>query len=100
MLTPCAAHWNLWHQPLVYVGITTSDLQFPHPVMHRPEMTIKASRNALPGDFTEIIQLIESGKVNTDPWVTHQTSFDNLVEDFPGIIAADSGTIKAIIQIQ
>ena len=85
---------------LVYVGITTSDLQFPHPVMHRPEMTIKASRNALPGDFTEIIQLIESGKVNTDPWVTHQTSFDNLVEDFPGIIAADSGTIKAIIQIQ
>lgn len=85
---------------LVYVGITTSELQFPHPVMHRPEMTIKASRNALPDDFTEIIRLIEQGTVNTDPWVTHQSSFDTVIIDFPEIIAPDSGVIKAVIQIQ
>ena len=85
---------------LVYVGITTSELQFSHPVMHRPEMTIKASRNALPNDFAEIIRLIEDGKVNTDPWVTHQTTFDTVIKDFPQIIAPDSGVIKAVIQIQ
>jgi len=85
---------------LVYVGITTSDLQFAHPVMHRPEMTIKASRNALPGDFSAIIKLIETGKINTDAWVTHQSSFDTIIEEFPKIIAPDSGVIKAVIQIQ
>lgn len=85
---------------LVYVGITTSEINFPHPLMHRPEMTIKASRNALPGDFTEIIRLIEQGEVNTDPWVTHQTGFDQVAEDFPKFMAPDSGVIKAIIQIQ
>ena len=85
---------------LVYVGITTSELNFPHPLMHRPEMTIKASRNALPSDFTEIIRLIERGDVNTDPWVTHQTAFEQVAEDFPKFMAPDSGVIKAIIQIQ
>ena len=84
----------------MFVGITNSDIQFPHPLMHRPEMTIKASRNALPGDFTEIIRLIEQGSVDTGPWVTHQTSFDTVISDFPEIIAPDSGVIKAVIQIQ
>ena len=85
---------------LVYVGITTGDLTFAHPTMHRPEMTIKASRNALPGDFGQIIKLIEAGTVNTDPWVTHQTTFDSVIEDFPKLIAPDSGVIKAVIQVQ
>ncbi len=85
---------------LVYVGITTSDIQFPHPALHRPEITLKASRNALSQDFQEILRLMEDGTVNTDPWVTHSTSFDQLIEDFPQIIAPDSGVIKAVIQIQ
>ena len=33
---------------LVYVGITTENVTFPHPALHRREMTIKGSRNALP----------------------------------------------------
>ena len=37
---------------LVYVGITTSEIVFPHaPVFHRRELTLLASRNALPADF-------------------------------------------------
>jgi threonine dehydrogenase-like Zn-dependent dehydrogenase len=37
---------------LVYVGITQQELSFLHaPVLHRRELTILASRNALPGDF-------------------------------------------------
>lgn len=31
---------------LVYVGITTEEITFKHPVLHKPEATIKASRNA------------------------------------------------------
>ena len=84
---------------LVYVGITTSDITFAHPVMHRPEATLKASRNALPNDFTEIIKLIESGDVNTDPWITHRTHFGNVVEQFESFTDPASGVIKAIIQV-
>ena len=33
---------------LVYVGITTDEVKFRHPVFHRPEGTLLCSRNALP----------------------------------------------------
>ncbi|QDT04148.1 Putative L-galactonate oxidoreductase [Rubripirellula lacrimiformis] len=84
---------------LVYVGITTDELSFRHPVMHRPEATIKASRNALPPDFTRIIGLIEDGTINTDPWITHRTSFDGVLNDFESFTKPETGVIKAIIEV-
>ncbi len=84
---------------LVYVGITTDELSFKHPVMHRPEATIKASRNALPADFTRIIKLIEDGTINTDPWITHRTSFDGVLNDFDAFTKPETGVIKAIIEV-
>ena len=36
---------------LVYVGLSTLEISFPQPLMHRREMTIFASRNSLPKDF-------------------------------------------------
>ncbi|NBR12599.1 MAG: acetyl-CoA carboxylase carboxyltransferase subunit alpha [Alphaproteobacteria bacterium] len=44
---------------LVYVGVTSADIQFGHPLMHRRELTLLASRNALSPDFKKIIGLIE-----------------------------------------
>lgn len=84
---------------LVYVGITTDEICFKHPVMHRPEATIKASRNALPPDFTRIIGLIEDGTINTDPWITHRTSFDGVLDDFESFTKPETGVIKAIIEV-
>src|SRR5258706_42009 len=68
---------------LVYVGITTDEVKFRHPIFHRPEGTLLCSRNALPADFTRIIKLIEDGQINTQPWITHRAAFDDLVEVFP-----------------
>lgn len=84
---------------LVYVGITTDEISFKHPVMHRPEATIMASRNALPPDFTRIIGLIQDGTINTDPWITHRTSFDGVMNDFASFIKPETGVIKAIIEV-
>ncbi len=84
---------------LVYVGITTEEISFKHPVMHRPEASILASRNALPPDFTRIIKLIENGTINTDPWITHRTSFDGILNDFESFTKPETGVIKAIIEI-
>ena len=84
---------------LVYVGITTDEVTFKHPVMHRPEATIMASRNALPGDFTRIIGLIEDGTINTVPWITHRTGFDGVLDDFESFTKPETGVIKAIIEV-
>ena len=58
---------------LVYVGITTKEVTFKHPIFHRPEGTLLCSRNALPRDFSRIIRLIETGQIDTQPWITHRT---------------------------
>ncbi|QDT09418.1 zinc-binding alcohol dehydrogenase family protein [Planctomycetes bacterium K23_9] len=84
---------------LVYVGITTDELTFKHPVMHRPEASIVASRNALPPDFTRIIGLIEDGTINTDPWITHRTDFHAVLDDFESFTKPETGVIKAIIEV-
>lgn len=84
---------------LVYVGITTEEICFKHPTLHKPEMTLKGSRNALPADFKRIIGLIEDGTVDTDPWITHRTNFDDVIDQFESFTQPDSGVIKAVIEL-
>lgn len=84
---------------LVYVGITTGEISFRHPLLHKPELTLKGSRNALPADFTRIIGLIEEGTIDTDPWITHRTTFDEVIEQFEGYTRPESGVIKAVIAL-
>lgn len=85
---------------LVYVGITQQEVSFPHaPVMHRRQLTLLASRNALSGDFSRIISLIEDGRINTDPWITHRVPFAQLIEEFPGWLRPESGVIKAVVEM-
>ena len=85
---------------LVYVGITQSDLVFPHaPVMHRRELSLLASRNALSRDFARIIGLIEAGTIDTAPWITHRVPFADTIQQFPRLLETTSGVIKAVIEI-
>ncbi len=85
---------------LVYVGITQQEISFLHaPVMHRRELTILASRNALPPDFTRIIKLIEDGDLDTRPWITHHAQFEGMIGRFPDWIKPETGVIKAMVEI-
>jgi alcohol dehydrogenase len=85
---------------LVYVGITQHEVSFPHaPVMHRRELSVMASRNALPGDFTRIIKLIEDGRLDTGPWITHHAEFDEMIPVFPTWIKPETGVIKAMVTV-
>jgi len=85
---------------LVYVGITQQEISFLHaPVLHRREITIKASRNALPGDFQRIIALIEKGDIKTDPWITHRSDFESMPGLFPGWTLPETGVIKAMVAV-
>ena len=84
---------------LVYVGITTDEVSFPHPQLHKPEMTIKGSRNAHPDDFRRIIRLIEEGTIDTDPWITHRTRFEDMIGNFESYTRPETGVIKAIVEL-
>lgn len=84
---------------LVYVGITTDEVSFPHPALHRREMSVKGSRNALPSDFTRIIGLIEDGTINTTPWITHRTPFDDMIAEFESYTKPETGVIKAVVEV-
>jgi alcohol dehydrogenase len=84
---------------LVYVGITTEEVHFPHPLMHRREMTLYASRNALPADFGRIIRLIEESRLDTRPWITHRTPFDEMIANFPSYTRPETGVIKAMVEV-
>ena len=43
--------------------------------------------------------LIENGKVDTRPWITHRTPFDGVIDVFPAYTKPETGVIKAIIEL-
>ncbi len=94
-----ALHYLAQTGRLVYVGITTGEISFPHPVLHRSEATILGSRNALPNDFRRIIRLIEEGTINTLPWITHHVKFNDLTRDFERFTRPEAGAIKVIVDV-
>lgn len=84
---------------LVYVGLFIGEATFEDPLFHRREITLLASRNSLPEDFTEIIHLIESGKIDINTWVTHRANFDDLTNVFEKWLDPKSGVVKAMVSL-
>ncbi len=86
---------------LVYVGITQANIELPHaPIFHKRELDILASRNALSRDFTRIIDLISIGEIDTNPWITHRTSFEDMIGEFDSFTRPETGVIKAVVEVQ
>lgn len=83
---------------LVFVGLFIGDVTFHDPHFHRREMTLLSSRNSTPADFARIIALIEQGRIDTAPWITHRAAFDEMVGQFPAWLDPASGVIKAMVE--
>lgn len=81
---------------LVYVGLFQGEVTFFDPDFHRREITLFASRNALPADFKHIISKMESGQINTKAWLTHEAAFDDLPTVFENWLDPKSQVIKAM----
>ena len=85
---------------LVYVGITQQEISFLQaPALHRRELTIMGSRNALSRDFARIIDLIEDGSIDTGPWITHRANVDDMIAAFPSWLKPENGVIKAMVAL-
>jgi hypothetical protein len=83
---------------LVLVGIVLDDITFKDPEFHRREMTVLSSRNSLPENFKRIIRLMETGDINTQPWITHRATYDLFADQFPRWLNPETGVVKAMLE--
>jgi 2-desacetyl-2-hydroxyethyl bacteriochlorophyllide A dehydrogenase len=83
---------------LVFVGLVQDDITFHDPFLHRREITLLASRNALARDFTRIQSLVRSGAVDTRPWITHRAAADDMIDAFPMWLRPETGVLKAVVE--
>jgi 2-desacetyl-2-hydroxyethyl bacteriochlorophyllide A dehydrogenase len=82
---------------LVYVGLAQGEVTFNDPLFHRREMTLFASRNALPRNFTEIIAAMEAGSIDPLAWITHRCMLSEIPEKLPAWSQPSAGVIKAVV---
>jgi 2-desacetyl-2-hydroxyethyl bacteriochlorophyllide A dehydrogenase len=84
---------------LTFVGLFQGELTFNDPEFHRRELTVLSSRNARSEDFTRIIGLVESGRIDTDSWITHRAPFAEVITEFPHWTRPETGVLKAMIEV-
>jgi threonine dehydrogenase-like Zn-dependent dehydrogenase len=46
-----------------------------------------------------IVGLIEEGKIDTKPWITHRARFEDLPGQFPSYTRPETGVIKAVVEV-
>lgn len=83
---------------IVFVGLFVGEMRFDDPNFHRRELTLMASRNATATDFRGVIESIETGKVDTAPWITHRFSLEEVPEEFGSVIESTE-LRKAVIAV-
>lgn len=82
---------------LVFVGLVLDQIAFDDPTFHRREITLLASRNSA-RLFPEIIHLIESGQIDTRPWITHRLALAEVPDRFPDL-PRQPDLVKAMIEV-
>jgi 2-desacetyl-2-hydroxyethyl bacteriochlorophyllide A dehydrogenase len=84
---------------LVFVGLVKDNVTFDDPEFHRREMTVMSSRNGTASDFKWVIEKMESGAIDTTPWITHRAAFDDMIPQFPTWLDPATGVIKAMVEL-
>ncbi len=84
---------------IVFIGLFLGDIVFNDPYFHKKELTLKASRAALSSDFSRIIRLIEAGKIDPTPFITHRIKFDDVPTEFEKLFTYKGDLIKAVIEL-
>jgi len=83
---------------IIFVGLFQGEVSFHDPNFHRRELSVISSRNASSAEFGQVIAAIESGAVDTRPWITHRIDFAEVPHRFATMIA-DPLLRKAVIHL-
>ena len=81
---------------LVLVGLVQGSVSFDDPQFHRRELTVLSSRNSC-YEFPRIIRMIETGEIDTKPWVTHRLNLADVPAQFASLPGRPD-LVKAIIE--
>ena len=76
---------------LVYVSLVQADITFTDSELHRRELTLIRSRNATSADFTWAMQMVEDGRIDLAPWITHRAPGRQDGGRVPGLAESGSG---------
>lgn len=83
---------------LVFVGLVEARVALDDQLFHRREMTLLASRNSV-GNFPRIIESIEKGVIDTQPWITHRMKLSEVPKRFPQL-RRENFCVKAMIELE
>lgn len=85
---------------LVLVGHVKGDIRFSDPHFHSRELSLLASRNATPADFSWVIKRLRAGQIQLAEWITHQATPQSILRDFPTWLEPATGVIKAMLTFE
>ncbi len=83
---------------IVFVGLCLGEVSFDDPNFHRREISLLSSRNATASDFRRVIAMMESGEVDTSPWITHRMNLSDVPREFRKVVE-DPALRKAVIEV-
>lgn len=83
---------------IIFVGLFQGEVTFDDPNFHRREISLLSSRNATTAEFADVISSIESGRIDTGPWITHRLGLFDVPKSFASTISEGS-LRKAVIDV-
>ncbi|MDQ6417966.1 zinc-binding alcohol dehydrogenase family protein [Paenibacillus sp. LHD-117] len=84
---------------LIFVGLVKGDISFSDPEFHKRELTLMGSRNATVSDFEHVMEVLGSRDLDISPFITHRSSFDQMVDSFGSWLNPESKVMKAIVEL-
>ena len=85
---------------LVLVSVVNESITFSDPELHKREMTVLGSRNAVRADFERVMAAIEDRRVPLQRLLTHRTSLARVAADIPRWTTNKTGLVKALVEIE
>jgi len=91
--------WPAQGGRIVFASLVQGEIAFDDPNFHRRELTVHATRNSTAAEFRRIIRLIESGAIDTAPWVTHHAQIADVPKVFASWTKPETAVVKAMIRL-
>ncbi len=91
--------WPAQGGRIVMASLVQGEIAFDDPNFHRRELTLMATRNSTAVELRRVIALIESGRIDTGPWITHRAPLADVPGVFAGWTRPETGVIKAMIGV-
>lgn len=83
----------------VLIGLQKQAISFSHPEFHKREATLMSSRNATTEDFSYVMDLFRSGKIQAEKFLSHRFTKNQVPGIFTKINEPTQQVIKAMISL-